>query len=321
MKNLFLILLAIVSTQTFAASSALNFGSLKISGRGLSGSDETAYTPTIVGAGTVSSQAFTQRRSGDQLYVTGWFVAGTPTATPATISLPSGLTIDATKIVTSRLIGSWQNDQGTTDPTENKMYALPSGTTVSFRSRGSLGTIAAGDQNGSTIFGSGHKIYIEFNVPIQGWNAGGDANAPKNTLRVYNKGGHGSTNTKVSYFASEITTNYNASDFTYVNNSTSGFIVTIVTAGVYSFSASQDDGAGGADFGFSLNSNQLTTNIFSITNTDRLIMETSGGSNVSGSTTWIGYLPAGSVVAAHDDGAALGGASAKATVTVTKISN
>ena len=69
-------------------------------------SNWVAYTPTVVGFGTITGSSFFSRRMGDSLEVKGTFTAGTPSASTATVTIGyngtnPNVTIDPTKIVSS----------------------------------------------------------------------------------------------------------------------------------------------------------------------------------------------------------------------------
>lgn len=71
--------------------------------QGYAGTDWVPYTPTFTGFGTVTSIEFYSRRVGDSLQISGKFIAGTPTATEARISLGfnggnSNVTVDSSKL-------------------------------------------------------------------------------------------------------------------------------------------------------------------------------------------------------------------------------
>jgi hypothetical protein len=57
-------------------------------------SDPLAYTPTFLGAGTVTSTNTTWERRGRNIFVRGYLTAGSPSGPVGSISLPSILTID-----------------------------------------------------------------------------------------------------------------------------------------------------------------------------------------------------------------------------------
>jgi hypothetical protein len=57
--------------------------------------DWVSYAPTFTGFGTVSTSSFHYKRVGDSLYINGTFTAGTPTASAASLTIPSGLVTDS----------------------------------------------------------------------------------------------------------------------------------------------------------------------------------------------------------------------------------
>lgn len=66
-----------------------------------------AYTPIFTSLGTVTDISMWWRRIGDTLYVQGYFQTGTPVASQVRVSLPTGLTCDATKIPAGMVKGAW----------------------------------------------------------------------------------------------------------------------------------------------------------------------------------------------------------------------
>jgi hypothetical protein len=82
--------------------------------------------------------------------------------------------------------------------------------------------------------------------------------------------GYGGTDTQIPYFTNK-NTDTSSGEITIVNNSTNGLRLTINTAGTYAitFSGTADSAT---VMGLSLNSNQLTTSIASITELHRLAM-------------------------------------------------
>ncbi len=80
--------------------------------------------------------------------------------------------------------------------------------------------------------------------------------------------GHGSGSTKIRRYTNATTT---GTDITRASDSTLGDTFTINTAGVYALSVSDASTAGGF-IGFSVNSNQLTTSVLSITAAHRIIL-------------------------------------------------
>lgn len=185
MKKLFLLLLSVlISTQTFAANSALNFGSLGVSGRGMSGSDPVSYTPIFSAAfGTPTNVSFTYSRAGKFLTVNGSFTMGTPGSGVSSISLPvvngSQLNIDttATSINTttsnpSEPIG-WCQEGFTAYLNQPMLASTSTSTSVVYVGR-SINLTNFTTPASSTQLDSGQVVSVKFTVPIAGWTAGGD---------------------------------------------------------------------------------------------------------------------------------------------------
>jgi hypothetical protein len=112
--------------------------------------------------------------------------------------------------------------------------------------------------------------------------------------------GHGSTNTKIRRWTT--TQESTGTAVTYADSATNGGAFTIVTAGLYEIHYSEDKSSGGAYFGISVNSNQLTTSVYSITATHRKAMayQSVAGGNLT--VTRVLKLAASDVVRAHTDG-------------------
>jgi hypothetical protein len=68
--------------------------------------DWVSYTPTFGGFGTATGINFWWKRSGDSISIRGKWTAGTTTGAFATVSLPSGMTIDITRNPTRREVGT-----------------------------------------------------------------------------------------------------------------------------------------------------------------------------------------------------------------------
>lgn len=124
-------------------------------------------------------------------------------------------------------------------------------------------------------------------------------------VRLNTGNGQGSSSTAYRRFTNVVTNQ--GSDISYGDSATLGGIFTIITAGVYAISYT-DTFSSAIDFGISLNSSQPTTNITSITAADRLCSMATGGANFSGTVSTTVYLPAGSVIHAHTNPAAVSGA-------------
>jgi hypothetical protein len=128
--------------------------------------DWTSYTPTYVGLGSPTGTAY-YRRVGDSVEVQFNFTAGTVTSSAASISLPSGLTINSSKFNSTGMAGYWTaNSFGATVSTH---LIADSGTSVI-----NFGLIV-GSSNGftkalGTSIGTGAIVTGHtFLIPVTGW--------------------------------------------------------------------------------------------------------------------------------------------------------
>lgn len=134
-----------------------------------------AYTPTFVGAGTVTAVSVWSRRVGDSLQIRGNFTTGTVTATVATFTLGfngtnSSVTLDTAKLPsTNSMVGNMMPTGGT-GGYEFPILAVPANTgTLSF-GISNAGTNGFTAQGGTGVFSS-TSIHTLNNiqVPITGW--------------------------------------------------------------------------------------------------------------------------------------------------------
>lgn len=112
--------------------------------------------------------------------------------------------------------------------------------------------------------------------------------------------GHGSTNTKIRRWTTTVS-DTSGSAMTLTQSSTNGDDITIDEAGIYAITYNDGRAGGGAIHGISLNSSELTTNIQSITNTDR-IMITRNDQTTTGGSCIVRLLAATDVIRCHTDG-------------------
>lgn len=141
--------------------------------------DWTAYTPTFTGFGTVSTSQFYYRRVGQNCQIRGSFTSGTPSATLASITLPSGLTIsnDIRSGSTYDLVGTAELNQSIAYKLE--MIAKAADTVVVF-DRTDGGSPGLSGNTGSDLIASGQIVSLFCEVPISGWvsNSTVSANYP-----------------------------------------------------------------------------------------------------------------------------------------------
>lgn len=111
----------------------------------------------------------------------------------------------------------------------------------------------------------------------------------------------GSTNTVIVDLTTITTTS--GSGLTAANSTTNGSSITVNTAGVYTVTIFGNCNSVGT-IGASVNSNQLTTPIYAITETNILISATCGGAGYSNSGAFTGYFNVNDIVRMHGDGTA-----------------
>jgi hypothetical protein len=145
----------------------------------------TAYTPTLVGFGTPSAVDCFWRRNGDSMEVMGAWKAGTLAASVPTMSLPTGASIDSSKILSVTMrshIGTLYGQVTTTAVTTPAASRGPwwvsvlTGdlTTVTMGADVDLDDAAANSifrsQNATTVFVVNSTGFaIRFTAPISGW--------------------------------------------------------------------------------------------------------------------------------------------------------
>jgi hypothetical protein len=139
--------------------------------------DWTSYTPTITGFGTAATVTFKWRRVGDTLEVFGGWANGTVAASQASITLPSGCTIDSTKLVLDNAssyadtaCGTWTHEGSVN---ENGYLLASSNVSTGSVYFGTSTTVLhmLRKQLGNAIMSSGDYVTAHFVVPITNWFA------------------------------------------------------------------------------------------------------------------------------------------------------
>lgn len=137
-------------------------------------------------------------------------------------------------------------------------------------------------------------------------------------IRLQGANGYGSTNNKIRRFSTAVVNT--GTGLTYADSASDGATFTCDVAGIYSFAYSDNFSGAGARFGLSLNSNQLTTDIVSITAADCLVYSSNAFANVPNQLCVTVGLAVGDVVRPHTEGVAAGDSAApKVTFTVQRI--
>lgn len=136
-----------------------------------------AYTPTFsAGFGTTSNVGCFWRRLGDSAEVQCYAQCGTVGASVASISLPSSLSIDTTKVASTASatpLGTWWSDLGSfgTSNLFGVVFSDLSATNTLFLSSTGNGTTAFTKINVSgNVCGSSGGFSFRATVPISGWS-------------------------------------------------------------------------------------------------------------------------------------------------------
>jgi len=140
----------------------------------------TSYTPTATNLGTPANNVASWRREGDSIVVTGFITIGTPGGFAGGISLPSGYTIDTTKInsTTARTqMFGWGTrmqtfaSSGVFANQIGLLFSYDGSTTTSLFLVSTSG--ASQTTDGSTAanatFSAGDSFSYTFTIPVTGW--------------------------------------------------------------------------------------------------------------------------------------------------------
>jgi hypothetical protein len=172
--------------------------------QGAAVSEWVAYTPT---GSWVSNTTYTgkYRRVGDTMEVEARAVcSGAPTASDFTLSIPSGFTIDTSKLTTtvgefSPVLGSAAVlDSATRIYPSSTIYASTTTVSVSHLSSGNAGIVNA---TNPITFGASDDVTVKFTVPIAEWAGSGTVNVVQNDVEYV-------SNSNVTAATATDTTNY-----------------------------------------------------------------------------------------------------------------
>lgn len=128
--------------------------------------DPSTYTPTFTGFGTTTSVTATTARQGKFLVGQIQFTSGTNTAVTAKISLPAGLSMDASVLGPNSNVGYWG---ASATPFSGDIYAIP--VTDPTNLYLSNGTADYRNGNTGTNWANNTTISLFFKVPIAGWSS------------------------------------------------------------------------------------------------------------------------------------------------------
>lgn len=140
----------------------------------------TSYTPTITGAGTVSGNTAKWARFGDFIEIKGDFTAGTPTAVALKIDLPSGLSLDSGKLLTTKAnflglaVCSTSGSRtlaGTGAGPHLIIDDLGTSATGVYYAQAIINSSPLTPVLGNALLSSGDRITYTFRAPVSGWNS------------------------------------------------------------------------------------------------------------------------------------------------------
>lgn len=294
-------------------------------------SDWIAFTPVTSYVANVSSSSGFYRRVGDTMEVHGSLTfSGTTTSTAFSVTIPGGLSIDATKMpYTTAQLGVLGLISGYDGTTSSYLGNIVYDTTTTVRARGLVANSASNHtwqpfSEATSIpvgMGSGRSIQFFFTIPIAGWTAtsSGQVAAPRSEVYVVGGNGFGSTNTRIRRMSTTLVNT--GSDITYSSTAAAGDSYLINSQGIYAITYQDGSNAIANTFGVSVNSNQLTTAVELITDSNRAaVIAVPTAAYLAVSVTL--NLNAGDVVRPHtDQGQQSTTTNYRTMFRITKVSN
>ena len=137
--------------------------------------DPVQHTPTFNGFGTVASSSIWRAQSGPFFIGYGNFTAGTVAASEASLLLPSGLTVDTTKLPSNeRIVGRWTRNNASGSAVKSGPLIVDTANNDRVKFAFDDYTTAANPfvaRNGNGIAATGDNIAVEFRVPISNWSS------------------------------------------------------------------------------------------------------------------------------------------------------
>ena len=233
--------LALYVKDTDATGYTINFDNVEVGPREIAKgpvvTDLVSFTPTGSWSTNTSYSGF-YRRIGDsmecEITVT---TSGAPNSANLTVNLPSGFTIDTSKLDASSTtngslgLGGAYDNSGTLFPLRLQYESTTAVRVYAVRTDGTYADLSPDstvDQAIPFTWGSGDRLTVKFTVPISGWGGSGAISSDFGNRLIYSEGrGNGGTSLTGG------TTNI---DFTETIDKTSSFDGTTFTApetGVY----------------------------------------------------------------------------------------
>lgn len=235
--------------------------------------DWISYTPTLSGFGTTSGLSAFYKRIGDSIFIIGNFTTGTVASSVASISLPSGLSIDSTKLTNNNTTSAAGNILGrAAQPVspnyQNRYYNIVSATGTST----SVAYVSdnLGDSGGSFLqpvasasgaMSNTTAFTFEFYAPVTGWSSNTVMSADTDTRLTAAAYGLTTAYTPTSNTATKYDTQLYDTNAAY---STSTGLYTVPVSGKYRISVNGQISTGSTDF-YLVKNGTAVGNLFSVT--------------------------------------------------------
>lgn len=168
--------------------------------------DWISYTPILTNFGTATNVSVYYKREADTLEVRGYFTSGTLTSGNFQIGIPTGLTIDFTKIANNNSIGVLERlassayASASSGPFPVYVNSAVSSITVSASYTAASQTAFTALGNGQAS--SGDSFAFQFRVPIIGWSSStlmsNDTDTRVISLNAYKNAGSVTANTTIA---------------------------------------------------------------------------------------------------------------------------
>jgi hypothetical protein len=150
--------------------------------------DPIAYSPAIVGFGTITTNQIKWSRRGKYLVLDGFFITGTPTGVLASVPFPSGLVGVAPVGLTNRIVGRATRSVDAT--VYNRDLSIIFGTSVGLNAVGFGITDNSSFIPNNPLFGnalvggSNQQIHLYCEIEIEGWSSSSQVVSSEDDGRV-----------------------------------------------------------------------------------------------------------------------------------------
>lgn len=145
-----------------------------------------AYTPTTDGFGTITSSVAYYTRRGSYIKVQGRFQTGTVNANSAFVSLPSGLTVDTSAILSNVIVGKWWRNQAGANARKTSGLATDytvNASVLRFVNDDYATAVAPSTPlAGNAVAASSEVIWFDFELPIAQWAGSGTVQLAQNDV-------------------------------------------------------------------------------------------------------------------------------------------